>query len=431
MDQPTDVKRFRERMGRVAGAFPRLRRKVTPTFGRLAPPRWVDDPDFHLDFHLRRVAVPGDGSDRDLLDLAAELSSDPFDRTRPLWRFWMVEGLAEGRGAVIQQIHHTITDGEGGVRLSAMMLDLERDAAEPMMPIPEPDGGEDPVDLDRSMLDGLRDAVTHNARRQAGVVLRGAGSLVDTLSHPETLPGALRDGASMATSLARQALVADPARSPLWTERSLHRHLETLRVPLDDARRAAKALGGTVNDFFVAGAAAAAGDLHRRRGHPVDELRISMPVSTRQRGESGGNAFSPMRLLVPTGLMAPSERFGAIHEQLGATKGERAITAASNVAGLINLLPTSLLVRTGRQIVSTIDFAVSNVRGAPFDLYMAGAKILANYPVGPTAGTAFNLTLLSSGGMLDMGLNCDAAAVDDPEELKECLELAYEELLSA
>ena len=78
-----------------------------------------------------------------------------------------------------------------------------------------------------------------------------------------------------------------------------------------------------------------------------------------------------------------------------------------------------MLVRFARQQTETVDFATSNVRGAPFDLYVAGAKIVANYPMGPTGGTAFNLTLLSSGGSLDMGLNIDAAAVDDPELLRD------------
>ena len=92
---------------------------------------------------------------------------------------------------------------------------------------------------------------------------------------------------------------------------------------------------------------------------------------------------------------------------------------AESFAGVANVLPTSVLVRFARQQTETVDFATSNVRGAPFDLYVAGAKILANYPMGPTGGTAFNLTVLSSGGSLDMGLNIDAAAIEDPELLRD------------
>jgi hypothetical protein len=104
---------------------------------------------------------------------------------------------------------------------------------------------------------------------------------------------------------------------------------------------------------------------------------------------------------------------------------------AESFAGIANLLPTSVLVRFARQQTETVDFATSNVRGAPFDLYVAGAKIVANYPMGPTGGTAFNLTVLSSGGSLDMGVNIDAAAVEDPDLLRDSLESSYAELLAA
>ena len=212
----------------------------------------------------------------------------------------------------------------------------------------------------------------------------------------------------------RQVVVSDPARSPVWTERSLRRRIEVLQVPIDEAKAAAKELGGSLNDFFVAGAAGGAGAYHRKVGQPVDELRISMPVSTRKDGSAGGNSFTPTRVLVPVGIEDPAERFAAIRERLDTTKREKAMGLVSGVAGVANLLPTSVAVRFARQQVETVDFTTSNVRGAPFPLYIAGARILANYPVGPCAGTAWNLTLMSYDGHLDMGLNCDSGAVEDP-----------------
>ena len=104
---------------------------------------------------------------------------------------------------------------------------------------------------------------------------------------------------------------------------------------------------------------------------------------------------------------------------------------AETFAGILTSLPSPLLLRLARQQVETVDFATSNVRGAPFDLYIAGAKIEANYPMGPTGGTAFNLTTLSSAGWLDMGVNIDLAAIDEPELLRTCLIDAYAELLAA
>ena len=134
---------------------------------------------------------------------------------------------------------------------------------------------------------------------------------------------------------------------------------------------------------------------------------------------------------MPVGPSDPIERFNAVRERLTVTKSERSLAMAESFAGIANVLPTSVLVRFARQQIETVDFATSNVRGAPFDLYVAGAKIVANYPMGPTGGTAFNLTLLSSGGSLDMGLNIDVAAIDDADLLRRSLVESYAELLAA
>ena len=188
--------------------------------------------------------------------------------------------------------------------------------------------------------------------------------------------------------------------------------------------------GGSVNDFFVAGAAGGAGAYHRELGEDVPELRISMPVSTRTDHSAGGNAFSVTRSLVPTDP-DPVARFTAIHERLTTTKRERAVGVTAALAGVVNVLPTSVLIRIARQQVETIDFATSNVKAAPFDLYIAGGKIEGNYPMGPIAGTAFNLTTMSYRGMLDMGLHIDPAAVLEPERLRRCIEDSFAELIAA
>jgi hypothetical protein len=185
-----------------------------------------------------------------------------------------------------------------------------------------------------------------------------------------------------------------------------------------------------VNDLFVCGAAGAAGSYHREKGEPVDELRMAMPISTRTDKGSGGNAFTPTRMLVPVGIEDPEVRFAAIRDAINVTKGERAVGMASSVAGILSPLPNQLLTRFARQQVGTVDFTTSNVRGAPFALFVGGAKLEGNYPVGPMAGTAFNLTTLSYAGNLDMGCMIDAAAIDDPELLKACLGRSYDELLA-
>jgi len=408
---------------------------VVDPIGGFGAPEWVDDPLFDLDFHVRHVSVPPPGTLRHLLDLAALLSSDPFDRARPLWQFTLIDGLADGTGALLGKLHHTITDGEGGVRLSALFVDLERDPdVEPEVeePVPaappdevtEGDGlGRNPVvTVADNLLGGLRDGLDL-ARR----TLSGAGGAV---AHPGTVPSRAAGALDASRSLFRQAAVVEPARSPLWAERSLRRHLEVLTIPLDDVKRVAKALGGTVNDLFVTGAVGAAGAYHRAKGAPVESLRMAMPVSTRSDRGSGGNAFAPTRLLVPTGIEDPLERFTAVREVLGVTRTERVLGLTGGLATVLGALPSPLLVRLARQQVGTVDFTTSNVRGAPFELFIAGGKVLANHPLGPMAGTAFNLTTLSYKGQLDMGCLVDAAAVDDPALLRRCLVEAYDELLA-
>lgn len=425
-DVAPDPDRLRERLERAVTMVPRLHQRVVPALGRLAPPEWRDDPDFDLDYHLRWVALPAPGSLRQLLDLTATLVHSPFDRTRPLWEFVVIEGLEGGGAAMVQKLHHAIADGEGSIRMSEQFIDLARDATEPIAP-----DRPAPQMIDTSLVETTVDTLTHQLRRTLGVARRAVEGSAALVHDPRRVAVLAEDAVELGRSAMRQVLVSDPARSPLWLERSLRRRIEVLQVPLDDAKAAAKALGGSLNDIFVAAAAGGAGAYHRAAGAPVDQLRITMPVSTRQDGSAGGNAFTPTRLLVPVGIEDPAARFSAIRERLDATKRERAMGVVAGLAGVANLLPTSVAVRLARQQVETVDFATSNVRGAPFPLFIAGARILANYPVGPTGGTAWNLTLMSYDGSLDMGLNADVGAVQDPAMLRDAIATEFAALIAA
>lgn len=425
-DRAPDPERFRATMERAVRTVPRLRRKVVGGLGGLAPPRWVDDPDLDLDDHIGHVVLDPPGDLRQLLDLATRTASAPFARDRPLWEFVLVEGLDDGRGAMIQKLHHTITDGEGGVRMSVEFIDFERNPAPRPEPGPVADAGAgDPSPSPIGTAVGALAEMTRMPRDLVRHAVEGATGLVADPTRLAALPA---DAAATARSLARQVGVTGEALSPLWRERTLDRRLELLRVPLDEAKAAATALGGSVNDLFVAGAAGGAGAYHRALGVPVEELRMAMPVSTRSDRASGGNAFAPTRVRVPV-AEDPRQRFREIHQRLGVTKQERAVGLAGTVAGLGNLLPPPLLVRMVRQQTATVDFTTSNVRGAPFPLYIAGAEILANHPIGPLAGTAWNLTTMSVNGSLDMGLHVDVGAVDEPVLLRTCIESAFDELL--
>jgi len=126
--------------------------------------------------------------------------------------------------------------------------------------------------------------------------------------------------------------------------------------------------------------------------------------------------------------MPIAERFLLIHEAANTARESSATAGLETVAAVAATLPTSFVTRIARVQAQTVDFATSNVRAADFPCFIAGAQIVANYPVGPLAGVAFNLTLLSYCGSLDMGLNIDTAAVDDPALLKACIEDAFVEL---
>lgn len=427
LDRPVDLAVFRRTMERATRAFPRLRQRVAPVFGRLAPPRWEVDPDFDIDHHLRRISLGGKATRRELHELASVLASTPFDRTRPLWEFVVIDGLADGRAAMLQRLHHTITDGQGGLQLSLEFVDFTRKPkkrpAAPGAPEAERSSG--------GILSSVGDAVGHVTRRQIGTARRTVEHVVDSTLHPQRL---VEDGVhavELATSTVRQARVGDAPLSPLWVDRSLSRYYDTFDVPLAKAKAASLALGGTLNDFFVCGAAAAASEYHQRHGEECPSLRMAMPVSTRSDRSVGGNVFSPAQALVPTAPMSLPERFAAVHETLDRTKSEPAIGAVDAFAGLLNLMPTSVLTRTGYRFAGAIDFVTSNLRAAPMDLYLGGALMECNYPMGPLAGTSFNLTTMSYRGSFNMGVWIDTQAVTAPKELVKDLRSAYRSLLRA
>lgn len=424
LDQRPDMDRLRRRMERASRTIPRLRQRVVPAPANLAPPVWDDDPDFDLDLHVRRIALPKPGNMRQLLDLATLVVADPFDRTRPLWQFVVVEGLKGGRAALIEKLHHTITDGERGVQLSLEFLDFERDAPEPP-PIDEPEEGPAP---DRDAIDAeiVRELLAGGLRIPIGVVRQ----VKELLADPSLLPDAGAAAASTVRGIVAQLADADSARSPLWTQRSLRRHLEVARVPFAETKDAAKRLGGTLNTAFLTAATDAAARYHRELGQPVDTLRASMAISTRTE-TSGANAFSLVKLYVPTDDMPIADRFSAIHEAAAAARQGSAAAGLDTIATLASTLPTSIVTRLARQQAQTVDFATSNVKGSPVPMFVAGAQLLENYPVGPLAGVAFNLTLLSYLGSLDMCLNTDAAAVEQPALLRRSLERAFSDLAAA
>ncbi|MBM3638679.1 MAG: DUF1298 domain-containing protein [Actinobacteria bacterium] len=426
LDRPLNSDALLARLERTSFVFPRLRRKVQPVPGNFGAPLWVDDTSFDIRYHVRHISLPEPGTLRQLLDLATLTVADPFDRSRPLWQFFIVDGLIGGRGALIQKLHHTVTDGQGGVELSLNFIDLERNPAPPPPLDPDLIARVEEESRQTPQVEMLRGAMSDSLRIPLGMLRQ----VRDVISDPKLLGSLGPETLQTVRSVMNEVTTIDPARSPLWTERSLRRQVEVIRAPYKQLRAASKHLGGTLNTAFITVAATAASEYHRALGTPIEELRTSMAISTRTNdtGE-GGNAFSLIRFLVPTGEMSIDERFSAINEIVQASRtnsGSDALASASSVA---SLLPTSVITRFARVQGETVDFATSNVRAAGIPLYIAGALVLENYPLGPLAGTAFNLTLLSYNGSMDMGLNMDAAAIAEPALLRDELVKAFTQIV--
>lgn len=470
---PPDDARLRAGLERAIESYPPLRQRVArPPLG-LAPPQWADDPEFDIDYHVRRLSVPPPGNERQLLDLAAQLAAMPLDRARPLWEVTVIEGLAGGRAAVLQRLHHTLTDGVGGMKLLRNLLGRTPPAAGEATDAPstEPAADPDPLvwrhpeilspaDVAPRPLDAWYDGA--DPRAEPGLVERVSGPLGEvggalayrfgqgwtaarkSLELAATLPASTGDDLRMMAERARrtvrsvadQVVVAGGPLSPLMVGRSLVRRFETETFGLDAFRRAARALGAGRNALFVAGVTGGLLDYHERLSAPCEALRMAIPLSLRPSGGPGagpvgGNRFAPARVVVPLGPKDPAKRVAAVTRTLAEVAAEPGLSMADSLAGLISLLPPSVLVPALRAQARTVDFAASIVPGLRSGRFMAGAAVEGSWPMGPRVGCAVNFTLLTCGERLHLGVNLDPAAVTDPASLMECLAGSFGDLLEA
>ena len=422
IDQPPDRDRLMDKLERGTRAIPRLRQRAVSAPYSVAPPQWVVDPNFDLGYHVRFVKAPGESTMRDLLDFAAPIAMQSFDRARPLWEFTIVEGLADGRAALIQKVHHSVTDGVGGMQLAMMLLDLEREPSGDSGPMPDAPEAE-PLSTAALFLEGIR----HEQRRQLGIAKRALAGLRGGVAD---LPAVARQTAETAASLARLLAPAFEPLSPIMKGRSLSVHFDVLTQPLSDTKAAAKRSGGTLNDAFVAAVMGGFDRYHAKHGADVEALRMTMPISIRA-GENkalAGNQFVPARFPVPMGIADPAERMAAVKALVGEARGEPALAFTEAIAGVLNRLPTAVVTSLFGSMLKGIDFVTSNVPGAPIPVYLAGGKLEANFAFGPMSGAAANLTLLSYQDELHIGVNTDPAAIPDPDVLLSCLDESFAEL---
>lgn len=421
LDQPIEFERFIERMERATYIIPKLRQRVYEMPGA-TPPIWVTDNDFDINYHIRHISLPAPGSMRQLLDLGAALLSDPFDRNRPLWQFTVIDGVSGGRSALMYKLHHTIADGEGTVALVLQFLDLERN------PEPPP-----PIDDEtKARVLAMAPMPSNIAADSLAGALPSPTSLLnyarEFLNKPQDAAATVTSAISNVQQLLQQVTDADSARSPLWNKRGLRRHLEVARVSHEKTRGIVELLGGTLNTVFVTAISQGVAAYHLERGVNVEALRTTMAVSTRTDIQQS-NAFSLVTMMAPTADMPITERYAAVKELLENVKTAD-VSLLEKAAKYAPLLPTSVVTRIARAQGQSIDFGTSNVKGADFPVFIAGAKLLQNHPFGPLAGAALNVTLLSYDGYLDMGIHIDRTAIDEPNALREHIEKAFEDLFA-
>ena len=427
LDRTPDRAAITDKLERGTRMVPRMRQRVIGNAFSLAPPRWEFDPHFDIRYHVRWVDAGGEGTMRSVLDIAEPVAMQGFDRARPLWEFLIVTGLEGGRAAVIQKLHHAITDGVGGMQIAMLLLDLERDPGADESDLP-------PLPDIHVMTPGerTRDALGHIARRNLGIARRAgtsvSGAALGAASDPV---GLVRGIGETFASVGRMLAPATEPLSPVMTGRSLSVGFETLTLPLARLKLAAKKADGRLNDAFVAGVAGGLGRYHDAKGVEIDALRMNMPINVRteETQDVAGNQFAPARFAVPTTIVDPVERMRAVNELVASQRAEPALSLLEPMSGLLNRLPTTLTTAVFGSMLKGVDFTTSNVPGAPIPVYMAGAQIEAMFPFGPLAGAAVNVTLLSNCDDVHLGINCDLAAVPDPEVLRDCIRDAFDEIL--
>lgn len=250
----------------------------------------------------------------------------------------------------------------------------------------------------------------------AGHPITGAGEVVETLE-----------------SVAQLVRPVSEPLSPLWHARSLGVHFEVLEVPFDEMKRAAHAVGGSLNDVFVAAVAGGLARHHRARREKIAALRMSMPINIRGHDDAGavaGNQFVPVRFPVPMDITDPRKRLQAIGALVRAQRNEPALGWIEEITAAINLLGDAAATRVTGTMMKAVDFVTSNVPGPPFSVYMSGARIERMFPFGPPAGAALNITLFSYDGIAQIGVRTDPAAVPDATRLVADLRVGFEEILA-
>ncbi len=426
--RPDGGLRFEDVAGVIASRLhllPRFRQKVVSVPFDVALPLWVDDPEFDLDFHLRRTALPAPGGRRELADQVQRVLSRPLDRTKPLWELYVIEGLEDGHVATLMKVHHAMIDGLSGIHLAAAIYDLSPDP--PAVP-PPPAWQPEPQPSSRDLLEeAIRELATHPAQ--------AFSAAVDNVRRSPAL-AALGVGTVMSGVRSIFDMGARPS-SALDVQIGPNRRFAMAEAPVQRFKEIKDALGGTVNDVVLA---VVGGGLHRllkARKEPTKgrTLRVMVPVSVRGPGDGPiGNRVAPAFVDLPVGAMSPKRRLALVREGTLHLKDSMMAMGADAIIGLGAYAPGGLLAAAARLASRGpwFNLVVSNIPGPQQPMYLAGARLVASYPSMPLGeNSALSIACTSLAGTMAFGITGDWDGLPDVDRLALALDESLAELAKA
>jgi WS/DGAT/MGAT family acyltransferase len=407
-----DIERITRYTLAALDSIPRYRQRLewVPGFGH---PVWVDDDRFNINFHLRHTRLPLPGDERMLKRLVGRLFSQRLDRSRPLWEFWVVEGVENDTFALVVKAHHSMVDGVAGVALLEALLQIAPNAKEndpkEWKPRPLPSSAQLIQGEVKHRIDGIR-KLSHFMPR----LRENFGGLA----------GVLGSGMKPAPRNVFIASDVSPYRRFDWTS-----------FDLEEVKVIKNTLGGTINDVVLAVTTGAVRRFLLARQTDVDAVegfKAFLPVNTRKPGGgSTGNHVAMILAELPVSEPDPVERLKKV---IGATTK---LKKESNQAGGAELIEEIADMTTKRVIselyiasmrLRTYNVVVTNVPGPPFPLYILNAPMKAIYPLVPIMRNQnLGIALFSYNGGLHWGFNADWENFPDVHEFVEHLETSFDE----
>ncbi len=409
---------------------PVFTRRLAPMPLHFANPVWIDDEDVDLGYHVQRVTLPRPGTQAQLEDCVARLHAEVLDRDRPLWRLYVMDGLATGQAAYYIKVHHAVLDGQAGVLLARLLFDVTPTVRR--LPPPARTGNRD---ARRPGMGALAAAALRHDAGQIGALIRHLPEVAGTLS------GMLGSRAEPTTGALGQNFSFGP-KTPLNTTITATRRFAGLSLPMAEIKRLAAAHGAKVNDIVLA---LCSGALRRylahRGGIPKQPLIALMPISLRDAGNTEFTTQATLSLVsLNTHIADPLQRLAAIRDAAGAMKS-LATRAKQMIPTDFPSIATPLIVQAlavlyGRLRIADVvppiaNVVISNVPGPPVPLYAAGARMRDYWPLSIVEhGLGLNITVMSYAGTMGFGVTAARTAVPDARKIAAALASAFDELVA-